>query len=195
MQAITTRYRGYRFRSRLEARWAVFYDALDIPFQYEPEGFDLGDGVLYLPDFWLPVQDCWIEIKPGHPTEDERDKAQRLAIQSGKFVFIFRGDVWPITMTQATDVIEPDIRNGALYFAPDGDRDGMMAWGHCPQCKHFVIGHCGASHAVSYREATDRLVPYSDCAGRFDLEAWHSPALAKAYLAARSARFEHGEGL
>jgi hypothetical protein len=30
LQAIETFYRGYRFRSRLEARWAVLFDALGI---------------------------------------------------------------------------------------------------------------------------------------------------------------------
>lgn len=30
MKAIETRYKGYRFRSRLEARWAVFFDALGL---------------------------------------------------------------------------------------------------------------------------------------------------------------------
>jgi hypothetical protein len=29
IKAIETSYKGYRFRSRLEARWAVFFDALD----------------------------------------------------------------------------------------------------------------------------------------------------------------------
>jgi hypothetical protein len=38
---IETLYRGYRFRSRLEARWAVFFDVAGIPWQYEVEGFDL----------------------------------------------------------------------------------------------------------------------------------------------------------
>ncbi len=31
IKAIETRYKGYRFRSRLEARWAVFFDALSVP--------------------------------------------------------------------------------------------------------------------------------------------------------------------
>ena len=53
IKAIETEYNGYRFRSRLEARWAVFFDELGIKYQYEPEGFDL-DGTLYLPDFYLP---------------------------------------------------------------------------------------------------------------------------------------------
>jgi hypothetical protein len=41
IKLIETLYRGYRFRSRLEARWAVFFDVAGVAWQYEPEGFDL----------------------------------------------------------------------------------------------------------------------------------------------------------
>jgi hypothetical protein len=63
MKAIETIYKGYRFRSRLEARWAVFFDALNWRYEYELEGFDLG-SVWYLPDFYLSDYDLWVEIKP-----------------------------------------------------------------------------------------------------------------------------------
>jgi len=53
IKAIQTEYRGYLFRSRLEARWAVFFDACGVEWEYEPEGYDLGNGVYYLPDFLL----------------------------------------------------------------------------------------------------------------------------------------------
>ena len=66
LQPIETMYRGFRFRSRLEARWAVFLDAAEIPWQYEVEGYDLG-GVKYLPDFWLPRDETFLEIKPYKP--------------------------------------------------------------------------------------------------------------------------------
>lgn len=62
IQAIETRYAGYRFRSRLEARWAVFFDNLEIPWIYEPQGYVI-DGVAYLPDFWLPTMHLWAEVK------------------------------------------------------------------------------------------------------------------------------------
>jgi hypothetical protein len=62
-QAIDTIYKGYRFRSRLEARWAVFFDAVGLPYDYEKEGFVLDDGSKYLPDFWLPSLNMWVEIK------------------------------------------------------------------------------------------------------------------------------------
>jgi len=51
IKAIETRYKGYRFRSRLEARYAVFFDALGIEWEYEKEGYDLGVKGWYLPDF------------------------------------------------------------------------------------------------------------------------------------------------
>ena len=51
MKVIETEYKGYRFRSRLEARWAVFFDACGVRWEYEPEGIILSDGSWYLPDF------------------------------------------------------------------------------------------------------------------------------------------------
>ena len=60
IQAIDTIYNGYKFRSRLEARWAVFFDALNIPYQYEVQGYDI-NGIWYLPDFWMPEWNCWLD--------------------------------------------------------------------------------------------------------------------------------------
>lgn len=54
IQPIPTTYNGYRFRSRTEARWAVFLDAVDIGYDYELQGYRLTDGTLWLPDFYLP---------------------------------------------------------------------------------------------------------------------------------------------
>ena len=46
-------YRGYRFRSRIEARWAVFFENLGIKWTYEPEGFSLRfDYEKYVDDLW-----------------------------------------------------------------------------------------------------------------------------------------------
>lgn len=58
-----TYYNGYRFRSRLEARWAVFFDTLGIKYEYEPEGIRLSYGKSYLPDFYLPHFHCYFEVK------------------------------------------------------------------------------------------------------------------------------------
>ena len=78
MKAIQTHYNGYHFRSRLEARWAVFFDAVKIEYEYEHEGFELEDGTFYLPDFWLPNLKIWAEVKGKSLTEIEVQKAASL---------------------------------------------------------------------------------------------------------------------
>src|SRR3990167_507503 len=62
IKPIETTYNGYRFRSRLEARWAVFFDTLGIKYEYESQGFKIGD-ICYLPDFYLPHFNLYCEIK------------------------------------------------------------------------------------------------------------------------------------
>lgn len=86
IKAIETEYKGYRFRSRLEARWAVFFDEIGAKWEYEPEGFQLEDGTKYLPDFLLhdvrgrgaymmDKFDIYIEIK-GVLTQEDLHKVQ-----------------------------------------------------------------------------------------------------------------------
>lgn len=69
LKPIETYYNGYRFRSRLEARWAVFFDEAKIRYQYEPEGFEVKIGeskvIRYLPDFYLPDLGVYAEVKPS----------------------------------------------------------------------------------------------------------------------------------
>lgn len=86
VKAIETRYAGYRFRSRLEARWAVYHDywyrEFGTNWDYEPEGFQLPSG-WYLPDFRLQWSDLdfeWIEVKGRPPTTHEKQLAYELCI-------------------------------------------------------------------------------------------------------------------
>lgn len=93
-KAIETRYAGCHFRSRLEARWAVFFDVLGIEWQYEPEGFELPSG-WYLPDFLVGREGAlraWIEIKGQEPTEREMALASELSARS-HFTCVFHGDI------------------------------------------------------------------------------------------------------
>src|ERR1700754_2375108 len=59
--AIPTVYNGIQFRSRLEARWAAFFDLCDWKWQYEP--FDLPG---WIPDFLVQTSDGLklFEVKP-----------------------------------------------------------------------------------------------------------------------------------
>ncbi|SRR6266404_122877 len=66
MKAIETKYKGHRFRSRLEARWAVFFDAMDFKMEYEPEGYTQ-DSITYLPDFLMSLpngKQFYSDVKP-----------------------------------------------------------------------------------------------------------------------------------
>lgn len=76
-QAIETYYNGDKFRSRLEARWAVFFDAAGIKRRYETEGYEVNwetynvdqdqktqETIRYLPDFYLPEFKVYCEVKP-----------------------------------------------------------------------------------------------------------------------------------
>ena len=60
-----TAYNGHNFRSRTEARWAVFFDMMGIRYFYEYEDFKVG-AKRYLPDFFLPdnfPDGCFAEVK------------------------------------------------------------------------------------------------------------------------------------
>ena len=109
LKAIQTSYKGYKFRSRLEARWAVLFDAMGIAWEYEIEGFLVGEAprvwksqepiageinlpdiscdlprdCVYLPDFWLPGLQYWVEVKGPDPTPTEIEKFRRLCAGSG----------------------------------------------------------------------------------------------------------------
>ena len=75
IKALPTSYRGGAFKSRLEARWAYYFDLIGAKWQYEPDGFALPSGN-YCPDF-LVGDSTYVEIKPFNPVP-------KLAIQKIK---------------------------------------------------------------------------------------------------------------
>lgn len=189
INAIETYFDGWRFRSRTEARWAVFFKTAGIPFEYELEGFNLG-GIRYLPDFWLPEQNCWVEIKPDRQEQntDAEERARRLAKETGQYVYIMYGTPRPLGF-EGDNVI-----GSGHYFAPDGDWESCAQWGECHRCGHLglgVFGYVGewgsndVGSCVHYQESPRQ--PH----GPFG-EPTKSVRLAEAYAAAKSARFEFG---
>lgn len=68
--------KAYRFRSRLEARWAVFFNNIGLEYEYEMEGFDM-EECSYLPDFYIPSIDRWFEIKGQPLTVSEVQKCEQ----------------------------------------------------------------------------------------------------------------------
>lgn len=64
--ASETTYSGVTFRSRLEARWALFFDCVGWDWDYEPCLYKVGPRVNYLPDFFLPDLNLWVEVKGAY---------------------------------------------------------------------------------------------------------------------------------
>ncbi|UZJ44989.1 hypothetical protein OOT55_02735 [Marinimicrobium sp. C6131] len=58
-----TEYIGTIYRSRTEARWAVFFDRLGVTFEYEKNLITLSSGEKYLPDFYIHDFDTYLEVK------------------------------------------------------------------------------------------------------------------------------------
>jgi hypothetical protein len=180
IKAIETRYKGYRFRSRLEARWAVFFDALGIEWEYEKEGYQLPSG-LYLPDFWLPHiaarcmdekdQGIWFEIKGVEPTDLESNLCSELAEHTETDVILAIG--MPRSSEQGDHMQQ---------FFKDGESwDNYMVFMKCHNRK------CGAIK-IEFMESNYSFCSF--CNSRADET---HPLIAKAEIAAKSARFEHGE--
>jgi hypothetical protein len=68
VRPLETIYKGFRFRSRLEARWAVFFDQCGEQWIYEDQGYLLPSGP-YLPDFLITWRSgsrhsTFLEVKP-----------------------------------------------------------------------------------------------------------------------------------
>lgn len=178
---IETIYKGYRFRSRLEARWAVVFDGLNIEYQYEPEGFVLEDGEKYLPDFYIVTLDCYFEVKGLLPTEDEIRKASKLAESTGKFVYLAFGEI-PYLEEWS---FNPD----SMYmFYPDGAMDNQYYFCECPQCGAIGIEYNGRSDRLVCKNNGCQKSAHGDKGYNYETDR-----LNKAYLKGRQARFEHGE--
>lgn len=86
IKPIQTRAYGRLFRSRHEARVATFLTEAGIPWEYEPEGFELPSG-RYLPDFKTGIG--WIECKPVEPNEREKRLASELSLSLNENIMFF----------------------------------------------------------------------------------------------------------
>lgn len=171
-KVIPTRWAGTLFRSRTEARWAVFFDALLLEWFYEPDGYELPSGP-YLPDFWLPHVNggCFVEVKGAYPTSAEQAKAAELAIATGRPVYTFFGPVALPDDRRTTD--------SAVAQFPDGSQDFHYLWCECGICGNLGIQFDGRSARLDCGcyETSDK--EYNAA----------SPLLRTAYDAARSQRF------
>jgi hypothetical protein len=121
MKAIPTKYNNHFFRSRLEARWAVYFDALSAKWVYEPEGYELPDGSRYLPDFFLPDHKMYAEVKPDYCFDN-------------RWLLFVKGGLGPLVILDGI----PAIRNYRLYETSSKDKDEHRdIFLIAPGCKYF----------------------------------------------------------
>lgn len=179
-KGMETPYKGHRFRSRLEARWAVAFDALGVKWLYEPQNKRFG-SVGYVPDFYLPQQAAWIEIKgefAGAAKHEALWKAHRLAEHDSRRVLVAFGDI-PHPHPNDGD-------ESAIHVLPDGSESSGFFWCVCPWCGRLDLTAGGDAGRLDCDCATS----HGHCG---NVDAYDAPIIQAAYAAGRSARFEHGE--
>lgn len=109
VNAIRTRYDGHIFRSKLEACWAVFFDAAGIRYVYEQEGYEQEwSGKKYLPDFYLPDLDFHVEVKPERPGYEQE-------ILRAKDFIVWGG---PIKRLLILTDVPPKTDDGGMWHFP-----------------------------------------------------------------------------
>jgi len=142
-RAAATEFEGTTYRSRMEARWAVFFKTVEIRYEYEKYTFSFpyfkNPGVIgnvrYTPDFYLPDHHIWIEVKAIDPTPDEKARAQRLCRETGESVFFYigfptagiRGKHGASILEVGPERIKEDFSWDLFYEAGSG-LDSVMAW-------------------------------------------------------------------
>jgi len=182
IKAIETIYNGYKFRSRLEARWAVFFDALGIKYEYEKEGYDLGELGWYLPDFWLPDLKMWVEVKGQSPTDEECEKMSALVLGvKGRGAIVTQ-------IPEDNSLSWNDNYEGMSYRYQDGIGFGDKPDepGVCEDCTYYF---CKCSECGKIGFHFDGRIRQCQCGEH----CRDDDTLIAAYTKARQARFEHGE--
>ena len=198
IKAIETEYKGYKFRSRLEARWAVFFDKMGYKWQYELEGYRTNydkNSIFYLPDFYLPDFHTWVEVKGS-------DEALMASMPKIEGILD-----WDSPLPYVKDSFKVDGRD----FAP-----GLLLLGEIPYSQrlsqetfffHPLLQHykgiipteaCFLKEGILVSKDIDNY-QYLD-ERKLTLEAkllsfptWRfEQHTDKAYKAAKQARFEHG---
>lgn len=193
LKAIQTEYKGYLFRSRLEARWAVFFDAIGVAWEYEPEGIVLSDESQYLPDFYLSDFHCYFEVKrKSIKGTAEEEKA-----------------IWKISNGQDTDtwagiIAFGDLMDDDLYiFCQETDDGGGGCYDdpvtiglHPETFKPYLFAYNDRrerSFMTTFGESMEYIPMVTSEYGKYSYKDFVRGRIYEARKLARQARFEHGE--
>jgi hypothetical protein len=219
IRAIETNYKGYAFRSRLEARWAVFFDTLGIEWKYEYQGFereivdewdDTGTIIKshkerYLPDFYLPNygghgSHLYVEVK-GDPKAFKRDFDKLVQLHDWGGVLPDFEDSFSKQYGTSGLILLGDIplasSEKAIFHPIVQHHKGLVkCYGLFTPNRFSVVKNEGILAELNGLNPVWGLDN--------DVEGWttdiitiptprYFPKTLEAYQAARSARFEHGQ--
>lgn len=180
IHSIETVYKGYRFRSRLEARWAVFFDALGLTWEYEAQDYLIEDR-RYLPDFKLTLpheEIVFAEVKNAEVDDCEGEPValcRGLARLTGCRVLLLIGPPTYRLYNQFTPTLAPTSFMAAFFRDYGTLLTDADAW-------WFDKAVCN--------ESTGALEFHGD---ERDMRGSFGRGLVAAVNAARQARFEWGE--
>lgn len=156
---IPTEYNGYLFRSKLEAQWAVFFDAMGIEYVYEVEG-DQNDGLWYLPDFYLLRQKTFVEIK-GVMKELDMRKIRNFEIGHSSTPFVVGYENMQFTVrargVKHFSMLARCPECGNVFFYSDESEE------QCPCCEHYwsknprILGRGDGTKRDAVFEAAARI--------------------------------------
>jgi hypothetical protein len=181
----------------------VFFDEMELNWQYEVEGFDL-DGEFYLPDFRVQTGDLtyWYEVKPESTKQDNKFGKFSDAIEKAKWSGVEKD--W----SEFAGVESRLLIGDPLSFWSDQLDSGNI----CPRCGRPVelesfgneyefncescdpVTASGGDNPWEVGFSGIEFYPHKGwivtTPGRHTAMVWR---IEQACLAARSARFEHGE--
>lgn len=135
-----TLYNEIWFKSRLEARWAVFFDCLGIEYLYEPQFYEVSAGyrdIWFKPDFLLPKLSKYIEIKFSEPLGTEHLKC------SG-----WTKDIADIYVLYNLNLPSEKKENAWQYYHDETMKVPpiiikQQCWGECLSCGHIDLEEYG----------------------------------------------------
>jgi hypothetical protein len=169
IKAIETNVCGVYYRSRLEARWRIWFDSMGIPVNYEQVGFDVC-GTRYLPDFEVPEWGWHIEIKPDHITRMEAARIGRLF------------DTWGAHTEGALAVIRGVPAYGQYTMRLSDDPTGSS----------FVFAVCRRCDGMGYVSEDGWGLAGSHSCGDHERRPMDKhPRILSAYEQAMKAKFDH----
>jgi hypothetical protein len=159
MEAIPTDYNGIRFRSRLEARWACFFDLLQWKWDYEP--FDLRG---WIPDFILygKEEDILVEVKPFGEFAEWEPTRSKIAKSMNTSTDILKDKVINDVVLSGYRLVNDNDSFGIGYLMERGSGCGSIAMFRGDKLNGFGFYSIKNSHHCRITGLLDGTT-YTDC--------------------------------